>query len=331
MVRFKALLLVLLPSFVLFAGLQSQAQDNSTLTLVLPSGKGAIPIHLTDGLEPRGLMLKDGGERIIATFKRGDVNVSYILDGISNHPLSSIECRNDTISAIVERMGTSIKQRKDAEMVGASGQKLATTEYVLEVPEQKSAFFPNLFGFTSFAATCAEIHVSQIGLHAFDLAPLRALITSFAVDAAYQPTFNDYMRVGSVLFKMEPASAVPYYRSALETVPHDGNENLWRRLATDQLVMSLGMSGDLKESRRIAESAANADPEYPMNDYMLACADAESGSAESAKAHLQRAWEHRANVLPGEKFPDPSADDSLLKLKKNKEFWTYVLSISQKP
>ncbi len=91
--------------------------------------------------------------------------------------------------------------------------------------------------------------------------------------------------------------------------------------------MSLGMSGDLKDSRAVAEHAIAADPEYPLNYYNLACADAEQGNATDARVHLQQAFDHRANVLKGESMPDPTKDDSILKLKKDKTFWAFVLTL----
>ncbi len=100
-----------------------------------------------------------------------------------------------------------------------------------------------------------------------------------------------------------------------------------RRVATDQLVMALGMSGDLKNSRAVAENAIASDPDYPINYYNLACADAEEGNASTAKTHLQMAFDRRANVLKGESMPDPSKDDSILKLKTDKEFWAFVLAL----
>jgi hypothetical protein len=30
------------------------------------------------------------------------------------------------------------------------------------------------------------------------------------------------------------------------------------------------------------------------------------------------------NTLPGETMPDPTSDDSILKLKSNQEFWSFV-------
>jgi tetratricopeptide (TPR) repeat protein len=91
--------------------------------------------------------------------------------------------------------------------------------------------------------------------------------------------------------------------------------------------MSLGISGDLKASRALAEQAITTDPDHPLNYYNLACADAEQGNATAAKSHLQQAFDHRANVLKGEHLPDPTKDDSIQKLKKDRPFWTFVESL----
>jgi len=39
---------------------------------------------------------------------------------------------------------------------------------------------------------------------------------------------------------------------------------------------------------------------------------------------LQQAFARRAHLLQGESMPDPSKDDSILKLKKNRPFWDFV-------
>jgi len=91
--------------------------------------------------------------------------------------------------------------------------------------------------------------------------------------------------------------------------------------------MALGMNGDLKAGRAAAEKAIAADPDYPINYYNLACADSEKGDAVSAKLHLQQAFDRRQNVIQGESMPDPAKDDSILSLRKNKEFWAFVTSL----
>jgi hypothetical protein len=55
--------------------------------------------------------------------------------------------------------------------------------------------------------------------------------------------------------------------------------------------------------------------------------DAESGDATGAQEHLRQAFDRRANVIKGESMPDPTKDDSILKLKKDKAFWAFVQSL----
>jgi hypothetical protein len=89
------------------------------------------------------------------------------------------------------------------------------------------------------------------------------------------------------------------------------------------------LSGNIKDSRVVAEKAIAIDPDYPINYYNMACMDAEQGNATGAKQHLQQAFDRRANVLKGESMPDPTKDDSILKLKKDKAFWAFVLTLTK--
>ena len=88
------------------------------------------------------------------------------------------------------------------------------------------------------------------------------------------------------------------------------------------------MNGNLQGSRSYAERGIKKDPDYPLNYYNLACADAEEGNAKDAKLHLQQAFDRKANTIPGAKLPDPTKDDSIVKLKKDKTFWAFVETLS---
>jgi hypothetical protein len=106
--------------------------------------------------------------------------------------------------------------------------------------------------------------------------------------------------------------AAPYYKASLDSMPNDSSYSTPRRVTTDHLVMSLGMGGNLKESRVIGEKAIAGDPDYPINYYNLACIEAEEEKANDAKIHLQQAFDRRAKVMKGEEsMPDPTKDDSI--------------------
>jgi tetratricopeptide (TPR) repeat protein len=84
--------------------------------------------------------------------------------------------------------------------------------------------------------------------------------------------------------------------------------------------MSYGITGNLQKAKETFEYGLSKDPEYPLFYYNLACTYAETDNATEAKDYLKKAFDHKANVLPGESMPDPRNDDSFQKLMKNKEF-----------
>jgi tetratricopeptide (TPR) repeat protein len=124
-------------------------------------------------------------------------------------------------------------------------------------------------------------------------------------------------------------AAATVYEESLNLLPPDETPKTWRRIAIDQAVMAYGISGDFPKSRSLLATAIRLDPQYPMNYYNLACADAEEGKVSDARLHLQQALARKGDVIPGESLPDPTQDDSILKLKNDKPFWLFVESLQK--
>jgi Tfp pilus assembly protein PilF len=103
-----------------------------------------------------------------------------------------------------------------------------------------------------------------------------------------------------------------------------------KRVVTDQAGMAYGMSGDITKAPSVFESAMAEDPDYPLNYYNLACADAEENNLTDAQTDLQQAFARKANVISGEAMPDPTKDDSFLPYRDNKEFWAFLQSLQPK-
>ena len=299
------------------------------LMLVTWFGPGAIPLPAEQGWKAELLTVYDKGTRPVAQFTNPGtrLSVSFIVfENLSTKPMAQ-GCREDAINPIVANDGKLISKREDSDVKSSAGDTLATTSYLLDMSLSGGPHQRNLFGFAGNAKTCAEIHISSVANTPAEEDAMKAVLADFKPDLSYRANAGDYFRLASILFKNSPALAAPYYKSSLDAMP-DGPQYITpRRIATDQLVMSLGMSGDLKDSRVVAEKAIAADPDYPLNYYNLACADAEQGNASDAKTHLQQAFDRRANVLKGESMPDPTKDDSILKLKKDKAFWAFVLAL----
>ena len=306
-----------------------QGAAGKPLMLVTWFGSGAIALPAGQDWKPQMLTVYDKGTRPVAQYRKGGtgLTVSFILfENLSGKP-SAQGCRDDAINPILEHDAKLISKLIDGAAKSAAGATLATTSYLLDMSPSGGPHQHNLFGFAGNAKTCAEIHISSVVETPAEEDTMKGMLADFHPDLTYQPNSVDYFRLASVLFKNSPGLAASYYKSSLDAMPNNTSYLTPRRVTTDQLVMSLGMSGDIKGSRAVAERAIAADPDYPINYYNLACADAEQGNATDAKTHLQQAFARRANVLKGESMPDPTKDDSILKLKKDKAFWTFVQTL----
>jgi hypothetical protein len=326
--RVAALVLAFASLIYCGSALAQQGTATKSLMLVTWFGPGGIALPVGQDWKPEMLTVYDKGRRPVAQHKKGgSLTVSFILfENLSGKP-SAQGCREDAIAPVLEQNAKLVSKRVDGEAKTTAGETLATTSYLLDMSLAGGPHQHNLFGFAGNAKTCAEIHISSVVETPSEEEAMKAVLADFHPDLSYQPTAIDYFSVASVLFKSSPGLAAPYYKSSLDAMPNDASYLTPRRVATDQLVMSLGMSGDVKDSRAVAEKAIAADPDYPINYYNLACADAERGNAGSAKMHLQQAFDRRANVLKGESMPDPTKDGSILKLKKDKAFWAFVMTL----
>jgi tetratricopeptide (TPR) repeat protein len=185
-----------------------------------------------------------------------------------------------------------------------------------------------LYGFHGADDQCLSIEVYADPRTTLDLDKGSSFITRQKYDPNYVPTSKDKFIYAEVLYRgHQYKAAAPIYSDFLNSIPNDQANLLQRRIATDNMGMALGMSGDVDGARKVFQEAVSKDPAYPLNYYNLACADAEQGDAAQAKMHLQQAFERKANTLPGEHMPDPTKDDSILKLKSDKNFWAFVQTL----
>jgi len=328
---FVAVLLLLAP---LCTYGQSQPEG---LNFVMPHGPGKITVTLTDGWTPQSIALYDEGTRpVIGTVNKATkLDASYILFPNDTGAATAESCRDAVVDVILKSIDTNgvIKDQNRTTRTLKDGRSIAVATYLLAKMGDMEVKQQELFGFFGDKNTCAEIHISKALATPADVKLFDTAVERFAYSPDYTPTSQDYGSMATLLFANahDPKAAAYFYRSALDTLPDTeiaGYDAVTlRRVLTDQLSMSYGMSGDLKRSREVNEAAITKDPLYPLYYYDLACADAEAGNAAAARTHLEQAYARRANILKGETMPDASKDDSILKLKSNKEFWAFVESL----
>lgn len=307
----------------------AQTPANKPLFLVMSSGPGGIEIPTSSDWQPQEVTLYDKGTRpaLLMRNETTSITASFVLFPNQSGKPTSAGCREDAINPVIDGMSNLITERHDGEAANSKGQQLATTSYLLKLGNT-GVKQHNLYGFLGDATTCAEIHLSLVGTKPDGEAHLQAALAAFNPDLTFQPEPIDYFRIGTLLFNRTPSASIPYYKASLANMPAGSEQTTMHRVTTDQLVMALGISGDLAAARALATKAVAADPDYPLNYYNLACADAEQGDTASARTHLQRAFDRKANTIPGESMPDPTKDDSILKLKGNADFWQFVESLA---
>ena len=186
-----------------------------------------------------------------------------------------------------------------------------------------------LYGFYGHEDQCFSIEVYSDRGTPLDLQTASAFLSRQRFDPNYQPTSGDKFVYATVLYNNHQYHAsVPVYADYIQSLPHNESAKVQQRVATDNMGMALGISGDVDSARKIFEDAIKQDPDYPVYYYYnLACADAEQGKAKDSQIHLRQAFDRKDNTLPGEHMPDPTQDDSIQKLKKNKEFWAFVQTL----
>jgi tetratricopeptide (TPR) repeat protein len=261
----------------------------------------------------RGEDQQDGIELLARLFEDGD-----------DAPLTSESCR-DTVLRQAASEGPLLRVQSHTTMQ-AAGQQLAVAVY-RTTDAHGSEWYVRAFA--ASGDLCADVRFSS----AFPIAPgtaaVREALASVRFDAEAKPSFAGVFGYARVLSENGmPDEAAPLYERAIALAPQ-GQNGKWRRVATDQAVTAYGMADNWAKARMLLESAIRSDPPYALNYYNLACADAEAGQAADARAHLQQAFDRRANTLPGEPLPDPTPDASLLKLKRDAAFWSFVEGLTK--
>lgn len=115
--------------------------------------------------------------------------------------------------------------------------------------------------------------------------------------------------------------AIPMYQRALELEKKQRKleRTIWLVLV-DNLAMAHGMTGDIKNSLAVLDYGVSKEPTYPMFYYHIACGYGELNDEDNAIKYLRLAEKYKANMISGEKFPDPATDNSFNSLAGSDKF-----------
>jgi hypothetical protein len=303
----------------------SQKTAPEDFRLALPNHPGQLRWS-AEGFKVIESSAKPGGNEIGIRGKDDSgrlVFLGFLFMFSEQAPLTSANCRDGVIEP-EKKVNPSLKILNTTEIAKASGPPLSMVTYTERDKSGKDAY--SVRGFVAAADVCGDLEVYSSTPITPEDPDVKKIFSSYQLDEHYVSKLQDVFLYAQILYNAHMYKAAgPIYEIALAKVGEaPGNSKTMIRVLTDQAGMSYGMSGDISKARALFEKGIAEDPDYPLYYYNLACADAEEKNLTGARKHLQEAFARKANVVPGEKMPNPSLDDSFVPYRHNKEFWAFI-------
>jgi tetratricopeptide (TPR) repeat protein len=256
----------------------------------------------------------DGRRYLVAENETTNVVVSLTLEQVkSGAPASS--CR-ESLEKKTKNAPLKIQDARFSRAGDADVMQYVVPEFRGQRINQESMFVCQFYD-----NTYVDMHVSKVNYVTADEPLFADVLKSVHIDTVQRSSMELVEEASRLYLQHDYKGAIgPYSRALeLEKVNPKLEKSFWYVLV-DNLGMSYGITGDREKAKETFEYGVSKDPTYPLFHYNLACTYAEMGDATEAGNYLKKAFDYKANVLPGESMPDPRKDDSFKKLMKNKEF-----------
>ena len=256
----------------------------------------------------------DGRRYMVAENETTKVVVSLTLERVESGKQTS-SCR-ESLEKRTKNPPLKIKDVRFSRSGDLDVMRYLVPEFRGEHLNQESMFACQLYD-----SAYIDLHVSKTNYVAADEPFFADVLNSMHIDQVQRSSMELVQQASLLYLRHDFKGAIGPYSQALELekVNPTLEKPLWY-MVIDNLGMSYGITGDLQNAKGIFEYGVSKDPTYPLFYYNLACTYAEMGDAAQAGNYLKKAFDYKANVLPGENMPDPTKDDSFKKLMKDKEF-----------
>jgi hypothetical protein len=282
--------------------------------LSLPAKDWGVVLNLP-GFVVRAVETKPEGRRyMVAENETTNVVVSLTLEQIKpGTPASS--CR-ESLEKKTKNTPLKIQDVRFSRSGDVDVMQYVVPEFRGQRVNQESMFACQIYD-----NTYIDLHVSKVNYVTADEPLFAGVLNSMHIDKVQRSSVELVEQASRLYYQHDYKGAIGPYSQALqlEKVNPKLEKSFWHVLV-DNLGMSYGITGDLGKAKETFEYGVSKDPTYPLFYYNLACTYAEMGDATEAGKYLKRAFDFKANVLPGESMPDPRDDESFKKLMKNKEF-----------
>jgi hypothetical protein len=265
----------------------------------------------------------DGRRYMVAENETTNVVVSLTLEAVKSGAHVS-SCRA-SLEEKTKNTGVRIRDARFSRSGNVDFLRYVVPEFRGQPIKQES-----LFACQFYDNTYIDLHLSKVNYTPADEPLFADVLQSMHIDNVQKSSMELAAEGSRLYIQHDYKGAIGPYSQALELekVSSKLEKSLWYVLV-DNLGMSYGITGDLQRAKETFDYGVSKDPTYPIFYYNLACTYAEMGDATEAGSYLKKAFEYKANVLPGEDMPDPRKDNSLKKLMKNKEFRTLVETLTR--
>jgi tetratricopeptide (TPR) repeat protein len=282
--------------------------------LSLPAKDWGVVLNLP-GFAVRAIETKPDGRRyMVAENETTNVVVSLTLEQVKpGAPASS--CR-ESLEKKTKNPPLKIQDVRFSRSGDVDVMQYVVPEFRGQRVNQESMFACQIYD-----NTYIDLHVSKVNYVTADEPLFAGVLNSMHVDKVQRSSVELVEQASRLYLQHDYKGAIGPYSQALELEKVNPKlEKLFWYVLVDNLGMSYGITRDLGKAKETFEYGVSKDPTYPLFHYNLACTYAEMGDATEAGNYLKKAFDYKANVLPGESMPDPRKDDSFKKLMKNKEF-----------
>ncbi len=284
----------------------------------------ALQIVVPGFVVTQNITQSDGRQYLLATNDSSGYTLSITLEKVSGE--ATIEGCREGFRARTQPGGPF----KLADIDQSQLASMPVLEYMIPEVNNVPVKQKNIFGCLVKEDVYADIHLSKAEFQEADEVRLKAILSSARFqDMSNTKSANSRTGTSAAFFAEgnrhfllnEFDKAIGPYQEALEREKQTPTLDVskWRVLV-DNLAMSYGITGNLTASDEVLKYGSSKDPEYPMFYFIMADGAAERGDFNNTMKFLRQALKFRANVIPGEKLPDPMTDDSFKAFWKNDEF-----------
>jgi tetratricopeptide (TPR) repeat protein len=305
---------------IVFSLAASAQMKKGVSRYTLPGKTGALQIAL-GGLKIERTELSGDGPQIgVAAGGESDLALSIFIKPAEKPGPSSV-CR-DTWWPRTEAAATGeLKTTLQGKRLYRKG-PMALVEFFTPRFQSRTINEKSIHAYVAAGDLWIEIQLSKKQYKPQDQVLFDRVLNSVEALPAYVNTSRDYAGFGGYFFvKDDYSGAARYYQQALDlekkspALDQRGFEVMIDELAAAQLA-----THDLQNAQAAIQYGISRYPDYPLFYYNMAAVDAELDRMDDCIEQLRAAWKRRANVLPGEQFPDPSTDGYFRRFMKNERF-----------